>query len=324
MAEERNPLNVSSSTETDEIKHEIERTRVEMGETIGEIQDRLRPDHLLQQARDGVTHAAAEKARSIMNSAGETAATAAYQARGAGDSLASYVRQHPIQVAVAVGALTWWMLRGRGQSEDWYGISDTTWYDDADEMSYEGEGRSLRTRAGEYASSARDTVGAYASSARDTVGEYASTARETVGEYASGARETVGDYASSARETVGEYAESARDRARRASATARRAASTATTTVDDWVHENPLAVGAIALAVGAAIGMSVPATEMENRTMGEARDRAWERASKAAAEIKDNVTKKVETVAENFVSDNILDPITRASTEPLGPSKSGM
>ena len=40
-----------------------------------------------------------------MNSAGETAATVAYQARGAGNSFASYVRQHPLQVALTV--LAW-------------------------------------------------------------------------------------------------------------------------------------------------------------------------------------------------------------------------
>lgn len=239
-----------------------------------------------------------------MSSAGETAATVAYQARGVGDSLASYVRQHPLQVALTVGAVTWWMIRGRGESE-WYGSADTSW-DESEGRSYR-DGRSLRNRVGEYASSARDTVGEYASSARETVGEYASTARETVG-----------DYASSARETVGEYAESARDRAMLASEAARRAAGTATSTLDDFVTENPLAVGAIALAVGAAIGMSVPATEMENRTMGDARDRAWERATKAATEIKDNVTKKVEDVAENFVNENILDTLTGAPTEPIG------
>ena len=42
MAQERNPVNTTS--ETDEIKSEIERTRSEMSETLGEIQDRLRPD----------------------------------------------------------------------------------------------------------------------------------------------------------------------------------------------------------------------------------------------------------------------------------------
>ena len=52
--------------------------------------------------------------------------------------------------------------------------------------------------------------------------------------------------------------------------------------------------------------------------MGEARDRAWERATKAASEIKENVTRKVETVAENFVNEHVIDPLTGASTEPLG------
>jgi ElaB/YqjD/DUF883 family membrane-anchored ribosome-binding protein len=291
--------------ETDTIKREIERTRVEMSETLGEIQERLRPEHLMQQAREGVKDAAADKAKSIMNSAGEGAATMAYHARGAGESLVSYVQAHPIRVALALGAVTWWMLRSRERSDvDWYGTADTSW-EEEDAISF---GRpSLRSRVGEYASSARETVG-----------EYASTARETVGEYASSARETVGEYASSARETAGAAAESARERARNASLAARRAASTATSSVDDWVQENPLAVGAIALAVGAAIAMSVPATEIENRTMGEARDRAWERATKAATEIKENVTRKVETVAENFVQENVLNTLTGTPTEPMG------
>jgi ElaB/YqjD/DUF883 family membrane-anchored ribosome-binding protein len=298
VAEERNA--VVNSNETAEIKNEIERTRVEMSETLGEIQERLRPDHLMQQARDGVKEAAADKARSIMQSAGETAATVAYQARGAGDSFASYVRQHPVQVAVAVGALTWWMLRDTDHSDDWYGTSDTSW-EDEDAMSFGAP--NMRSRV----AGARDTVGEYASSARDTVGEYASTARETVGEYAS-----------TARETAGQYAESARERARRASEAARRAASTATNTVDNYAHENPMAVGLIALAVGVAIGMTVPATEVENRTMGEARDRAYERATKAASEIRENVTRKVENVAEKFVDENVINPLKGSSSEPMG------
>jgi ElaB/YqjD/DUF883 family membrane-anchored ribosome-binding protein len=282
VAEERNTVD-TSSTDTAEIKSEIERTRVEMSETIGEIQDRLRPDHLLQQARDGVTQAAAGKARSIMNSAGETATTVANQARGAGDSVVGYVREHPVQVALVVGGLAWWMMRNRDRSDDWYGTSDPSW-DDSEAMSYEG-GQSMRSR----------------------VGEYASTAKETVGEYAT-----------TARQTAGEYAEAARERARRASEAARRAASTASVRMDDWVQTNPMAVGAIALAVGAAIGMSMPATEAENRAMGEARDRALERASQAASTFKDNVTRKVETAAENLVGDSIVDTVTGSPSEPMG------
>jgi ElaB/YqjD/DUF883 family membrane-anchored ribosome-binding protein len=287
VAQERNSV---GSSETDEIKHEIERTRVEMSETLGEIQDRLRPDHLLQQARDGVTQAAAGKVRNIMSSAGETASTVATRARGAGNYVADYAIEHPIYIAMAVGALTWWMLRGRGQSDtDWYGAADTDW-DDSEALSYGDNNRTMRDRAGEYVSSAR----------------------ETVGEYASSARETVGEYASSARETVGEYATSARESARMAAMRARGADSGAYGSANDWVTDNPMAAGAIALAIGAAIGASIPRTELEDCTMGETRDRAWERASQVAQNLKENVTQKVSTAAENLVGDSIKAAATVA------------
>ena len=46
---------------TESIKREIERTRVVMSETIGEIQDRLRPDYLVLQATDGVREVGPER-----------------------------------------------------------------------------------------------------------------------------------------------------------------------------------------------------------------------------------------------------------------------
>lgn len=307
MAQERNPVGVSP--ETTEIRSEIERTRVEMSETIGQIQDRLSPDHLLKQAKDGVkeavTEAATEKVRNIMHSAGETAHTVATRARGAGDHLAAYAAAHPLRIAFVVGAVTWWMLRGRERSFDWEGVSDTSWHDDG-EYTYD-ERRSLRDKVGEYASTARETVGSYAATARDTVGEYASTARDTVGQVAS-----------TARETAGEYAQSARQGAQRATERVRSAAGTATNTVDDWASENPLAAGLIAAAVGAAIGLSVPRSEVEDRALGQARDAAWQRASRVAADIKENVSTKVADAAENFVDTNILGTNKNSTSEPMG------
>lgn len=287
------------------IKREIARTRLEMSETIGEIQDRLRPDHLLQQAKDGVKEAAAGKARSIMSSAGEKAATVAYRAKGVGDHLSWYAKEHPIRVAITIGALTWFALRSRDRSNSWQGIAETSW-DDA-EAEFHNEGRSLRNRVGEYASTARETVGAYASTARETVGEYASTARETAS-----------DLASSARDAAGEYAQSARAGARRASESVRTAAGSASSATTDWVEENPLAAGAIALLVGAAIGLAIPNTEIENRAMGEARDRAWEKANQAAADIKRDVTRKVEDLAETFAVDTLMGAGKGSTSEPMG------
>ena len=67
------------------------------------------------------------------------------------------------------------------------------------------------------------------------------------------------------------------------------------------MHEYPLAAGAIAVAVGAAIGLSVPSTEIEDRTLGEKRDLALEKARAAARELRDNVTQKVQDAAESVM-----------------------
>jgi hypothetical protein len=59
-----------AADDTAVIKNEIERTRVEMSKTLGEIQERLRPDHLIQQAKDTVSDAATGNVSNIMQSAG--------------------------------------------------------------------------------------------------------------------------------------------------------------------------------------------------------------------------------------------------------------
>jgi ElaB/YqjD/DUF883 family membrane-anchored ribosome-binding protein len=294
---------VQSEADSTAIKREIERTRVEMSETIGEIQERLRPEHLLQQAKDGVREAASGKVKNIMSSASETAYDAAQRARDYGNHLAWYAKEHPIRIAITAGVVAWWMLRSRSsESEQWYGVSDTSW--DYDE--YLPPEPSLR-----------DRVSDAASSAKQAVGEYASTARQAVGEYASSARETVGEYASTARETVNDYAQSAASSARVASHRVRSAAGTATTTVDDFVRDNPLAAGAVALAVGAAIGLAVRATDYEDRAMGATRDEALARAKHVANNLKQNVTDRVATYAEEVVSDSLRDD-SAASAPSMG------
>ncbi|HUQ88006.1 MAG TPA: DUF3618 domain-containing protein [Vicinamibacterales bacterium] len=288
MAQERNEINASTS-ETNEIQREIERTRVEMSETIGQIQDRLRPDHLLQQAKDGVKDAATGKVKDIMNSAGETAYEAAQQARGAGNHLVWYAKEHPLRIAITAGVITWWLLRNKNNNElDYYGSSDTSW--DQDEY-------------GSTDSGMRGKVGGYASSARETVGEYASTARETVGEYAATARDTVNEYAASAAST-----------AKGATRKVRTAASTATTVTNDWMQDNPLAAGILAVAVGAAIGLAAPATDYEDRAIGETRDQALEKAKTAVNALKQNVGEKVAAYAETVVDESMKN--MNAATEP--------
>jgi ElaB/YqjD/DUF883 family membrane-anchored ribosome-binding protein len=310
---EASQLAQGERNETAEIKSEIERTRIEMKETLGEIQERLRPDHLIQQAKDTVTEAATGKVRNIMHSAGETATMVADQTKYAGRTAADYMRTHPVQMALLAGGVTWWLLRGRDRSDEWEGASEG-WQDShrlntdyGTDYAY-GEDRSLREKVGE-------KVGEYAATARETVGEYAASARQTVGEAAEAAR----CQALKASEKVSSAAYAASERvssaAQTASVRAQETWRTASTSVDDWVHEYPLAAGAIAVAVGAAIGLSVPSTEIEDRTLGEKRDQAIERAKIAARQVKDNVTQKVQNVAESVLDDVTATP-TGSTIEP--------
>jgi ElaB/YqjD/DUF883 family membrane-anchored ribosome-binding protein len=298
VAQERNAI-TQGSNETAEIKSEIERTRVEMSETLGEIQERLRPDHLIQQAKDTVSEAASGKVRNIMQSAGETATIVADQTKYAGRSVADYVRNHPVQVAMVAGGVTWWLLRGRDRSDDWEGASEG-WQD--------GQGYS----EGYSIDEDRPLTA--------KVGEYASAAKETVGEYASTARETVGEYASSAGATARRAGQRVRSAASTATVRTRQGLRRASTSVDDWVHEYPLAAGAIAVAVGAAIGLSARSTEWEDRTLGETRDQAIARARAAARDIKENVTQKVQDVADSVI--DVANAAKSSTTSPAVTSSS--
>jgi ElaB/YqjD/DUF883 family membrane-anchored ribosome-binding protein len=68
-------------------------------------------------------------------------------------------------------------------------------------------------------------------------------------------------------------------------------------TLIETVRKNPLAVGVAAIAVGAAIGLSIPETEKENQLMGETRDNLVRQAEQTA---QDKV-QQVQTVAQQAV-----------------------
>lgn len=61
---------------------------------------------------------------------------------------------------------------------------------------------------------------------------------------------------------------------------------------DQYIDENPLAVGALALAVGAAVGLAIPSTQYEGQLLGDYRDDLLEKAQGTATQLLDK-TKQV-------------------------------
>ena len=110
----------------------------------------------------------------------------------------------------------------------------------------------------------------------------------------SGGQSRTGEAAGQAREKASRLGGQAQERASQLSEGAQEQAQRAKGGFQQMLQENPLAVGALAVGLGAAVGFSVPETDKENRAMGEARDNLVERGKEKAEEIKP----KVQSVAE--------------------------
>jgi Protein of unknown function (DUF3618) len=242
-----------------EIEREVQQSRAEVEQTLDAIQARLSPGQLLDQAvgyfRDG--------------RGGEFA-------RNLGDSII----QNPLPLTLVGVGLAWMMLAGQRSPRNG-GHRDPAYWDDepdtfedhytglADEsMAYMHTGADLPAGEG-YG----DDRGGYG----DSMKEAGRTAKDKMGELGDQAR----DAGARARERVEHAGARVAERAHEARARARYHGRRAQQSVVRSFQEQPLVLGAIGVAIGAAIGAALPPSEAEDRLMGEARDDALRRATKA-------------------------------------------
>jgi len=282
-----------------------------------------------EEVKDTVREATIGRAEDMVRYAGETVEDVRY-------GTMATIRANPIPAALTALGLGWlWMNRksgqqnrggggraryyevgsdrGRGQyggRESYssrgyddrggytsrYSVPERGYYDERgyDAGGYRGQSGSMggtmdsiRGSASGAASQARDTAGNVVGQVRDTAGNVVDQAQETVSNIASGAQErasqvvdTVQDTASDVYERGAYYADRLEDR------------------FQQQLSESPLVVGAISLALGAAVGLAVPNTRKENEWMGEARDTLVERATEVASQAVD----KVQNVAGEVAS----------------------
>jgi Protein of unknown function (DUF3618) len=98
---------------------------------------------------------------------------------------------------------------------------------------------------------------------------------------------TVGDLASRAKEQAGALGDQAQTQVQQAQGQLQRV-----------LNDNPLAVGAVALGLGAAVGLAAPRTQQESQLMGQARDRLLD----TAQTVVQDTQQKVQRVAEEAQS----------------------
>jgi ElaB/YqjD/DUF883 family membrane-anchored ribosome-binding protein len=116
---------------------------------------------------------------------------------------------------------------------------------------------SMEDSVGDAAHAVEHSVG----SAVQKAGAFARQAQTSIGQKAHDASATIGHFAHDASGSVTQMGHDAAEQGRRAQ---RR--------VETYYHDNPLVVGAVVVAVGTLVGLSIPITAQEDRWMGEASD----------------------------------------------------
>ena len=285
----------STDREAERIRSEIGATRAEMSQTIDAIQERLSPDHVGEQVQRVAEQVKAQVREATIGKVENMIADARDSAVDAKDGFIDRIRENPVPAAIAGLGLAWLLMSDSGRARrrvsrrDGRGgryfyrpdERDGYAYDARYVERYPADGR----RGDGMVDQAKDVVGGVAGQAREVVGGAEGQAREAVGSAAEMAREQAEQLAGGAQGLIGDAADEAERQARMARYR-----------FEDALGSSPLALGAIAVGLGAAVGLAVPSTERENELLGETRDRLMARARDVVGEAAEEVRGQAEEV----------------------------
>jgi ElaB/YqjD/DUF883 family membrane-anchored ribosome-binding protein len=286
------PIDGAETDETAQIRAEIEQTRGDLSETIDAIQDRLNPQTLVEQAKESVR----ETATGVVEQAKETVRDATIgraeqmvsdvgaTARGTGSSMMETIRQNPVPAALAAVGIGWlWMNRSKGTSggNGAYRSHDQTSYQPS--RAYATTSPSYGYTGSSYQTVRRGNAGGGLDAAQDAMRGTVNQVQDKASQLADQAQSSAGQLADQAQSGVSTLVEGTQQQAQRAQGQ-----------LQQMLQETPLAVGGIALALGAAVGLAIPETPPENQLMGEARDTLMQRAQSTAQDT----MQKVQDVAQ--------------------------
>jgi ElaB/YqjD/DUF883 family membrane-anchored ribosome-binding protein len=282
-----------------EIESDIQKTRGRMDATLDELGDRL-------------------TARSILNSALDwwesrgTGAPAGGATKDAYQSIARYVKEHPVP-SVLVGTGLVWMIIEATSEEETPSRQESAGYErTATGPSFPSEyvpGDQVETSEGGrgIAGAAKDKL----VQAKETAAEVAGTAKEKVAAW--------GSAASEAAEGVGrrshEVYEQGRSTAVKMSDSIQRGYRSGGQQLETAMQEYPLAVGLGFAAFGALVGVLLPRTRREDALLGERSDQLVE----AAKEKGKDLLERGKDVAER-VAESTLDAARQQGLTPEGAS----
>jgi len=222
----------------------IETTRAEMSQTVDELGDRLDPGTVVNRAGQAVREATIDKLGTKVNdmtsSASELASNAGQTAQDTGAGIVETIRRNPVPSAMAAIGIGW-LVMNRSSARSTYG-------------GWNGDPASRRRMTPTWSGTSRPGDTDWAADVRRR--------GESVGD-------AIDDATRAARRTAGDTFDTVGERAGWAADSVSSTANDVVSNAQQALESNPLAFSALAIAVGAAVGMALPATATEKRIMGE-------------------------------------------------------
>ncbi len=289
----QNNTSASDANKTpEELQADIASTRERIGRDIDELSDRVNPERLQNQAKDALADTLAGAQETVMGTVNDLGQKASARAQEASSGLIGMIRSNPVPAALiglGVGLLAAGGATVAGSSG---GASRyKTYGGDA----YGGFDRTGGSASDRFGTSSNDAlVGAKALPRTNYAQDYGDQ----------GYGQGYGGRAGSS--SQGSFLQG--------SFSQRSSQSSGAQGVMGWVEEHPLAVGAVTLLLGAAIGLSAPGTRYEDETMGEMSDRSIQRAKSVVGDAVD-VVKESASQATKAVKDELSE---------RSPSKDGL
>lgn len=243
------------------IRRNIQHTRADICETVNTLQKRLSPDRVKAEVKSA--------AREQLETAKENVRFKAEQWQR---KATERIINNPIP-AVMVGVGLMWLFTKAADStseRDHGGRYRGSYsYDSPEDWPvYAPEDKSGRIPHPQQRSQEQKRMGSTnAPPSGQPIGEQ-------VSQWADRAQDSLEDWKTSASSYADQIGSSAKERGQRVQGEFQR-----------YLQDNPLTVGTVTLAIGAAIGLSLPRTEKEDQWLGETRDKFMDQAKTTAKEI---------------------------------------
>ncbi len=224
----------------------------------------------------------------IGSAAGKAGSTTLSTASGLGTAFLAMVKRSPIQTIVFFASLFW------------------LW-------------ESTRPNAGKKTKAVVGKIGDVAHQVQDSATQLSSQVQDTATQFGSQIQDKASQLGHQVQDTATQLSSQVQDKATQLGSQAQDSAQQATGFFQRMLQENPLAVGALAVVFGAALGFAVPETDKENELMGPTRDSLVDQAQATAQDLAQKAA--VVAATASTAAHDILDTAKGAAGDVLDTAK---